>query len=198
MHSTDSEQSIEALENRAITALRNYDGAGALYLYKLLVKKGYKHAYCEIGNIYELGIGDVETDYKQAFEWYMKSVDDGDDPLGAYCLGRFYYLGRGTPIDYEKAQWYYKLAADSGVTIASLMLGRIYNLGLGINKDINEARKHFQTAANEGYVYAIKNLGSLEISSGNIVKGILLYVKGMWAHLKLYISNKHDPRIRSA
>ncbi|MCW8899655.1 MAG: sel1 repeat family protein [Gammaproteobacteria bacterium] len=194
----NSNNTIDNLVERAEAALRKSDGAGALYLYKALVKKGYKHAYCEIGNIYELGVGEIDIDYKQAHDWYMKSVDDGDDPIGAYCLGRIYYLGRGKSIDYEKAEWYYKLAADSGVTIAQLMLGRIYNLGLGNTRDIDKARQSFQKAAKEGYVYALKNLGSLEISCGNILKGVLLYVRGIWSHLMIYINNKRDPRIRSA
>ena len=195
---SDKDEDNKALFKKATNAFRQSDGAGALYLFKMLAKRGDTDAYCEIGNIYELGVDGVEKDYDQAFHWYKKSVDIGDDPVGVYCLGRLYYLGKGVEQDYSKAFWYYKLAADSGITPALLMLGRIYNLGLGVEKDVNEARRYFQDAANEGYVYAIKNLGGLEMSQGNVMKGVIIYIKGIWAHLKIYLHNKHDPRLRSA
>lgn len=183
--------------DEARKAFSNSDKNAALYLLRSLASDKELAAYREIGNIYELGGGGVEIDYKKAFSWYKKSVDEADDALGYYGLGRLYYLGRGVERNYESARWYFEQAASADIALANLMLGRIYNLGLGVEKDTHLARKYFNKAGENGYVQAIKNLGHLEIKDGNIIKGISLQLRGITLHLILYIKSSHDPRLRS-
>lgn len=188
---------IQERWDRAVSLVRNSDRAGALFLFKSLANDGELCAYREIANIYEIGGSNIECDYKQAFHWYKQSVDVANDALGAYGLGRLYCYGKGIDKDYEKALWYFNLASENNVPIGHLMIGRIYYLGWGVDKDLLKAEKHFRIAATSGLVYAEKLLGSLLMGNGKWMKGAIMYINGIWHHLRFMMNDKHDPRLRS-
>lgn len=197
MNELNNTDSIENRWEKAKECFRNSDAAGALFLFKSIAKDGETLAYCEIGNIYEFGGYGVEADSDKARYWYKKSLDEADDPYGAYGLGRLFYRDDSIGIDYEKAIWYFDLAANHDIEIANLQLGRIYMSGKDIEKDVNKAEDFFSKASLTGNVYAIKNLGALEIEKGNVFKGVKLYFKGILKHFLLFIKDRRDPRIRS-
>ena len=184
--------SLQDRWDKAKICIRNGDRTGALFILKSLVKDGELAAYREVANAYELC-----GEYREAFHWYKQSVDIANDAWGAYRLGRLYCYGNGVDKDYEKALWYFDLAAENRISMAHLMLGRMYYLGWGVNKDLVKAEYHFECAADAGLVYAEKLLGETLMRKGNWLKGIGIYIRGIWHHYRLIMRDKHDPRLRS-
>lgn len=196
---TSDSRAVKQRWQSAIDAFRSGDAAAALYLFKDLAKDGELGALREIGNIYELGDGGVEQDFKKAFYWYKRAVDEADDVWGYIGLGRLYYYGRGVVQDYEKAFWYYSMAEANNKPIVSLMLGRMYHLGHGVESDLRKARKYYLEAANEEYVFAIKNLGLLEMKSGHYLKGLYLRIRAILTALRILVKvGTRDKRLGSA
>ena len=66
------------------------------------VAEGVEEVKCQIGRMYEEGIG-IEKDINQAFYWYARSVEEDDDTEGKLYLARCYELGRGVKADLEEA-----------------------------------------------------------------------------------------------
>ncbi len=85
----------------------------AVPLFEEAAAKGNSDAECELGVIYELGLG-VEIDFSKAFAWYKKSAEHGSCG-GLYRYGRCFHKGIGTNVDLEEAlHWYERaLAMDN-------------------------------------------------------------------------------------
>lgn len=68
-----------------------------------------------IGAYYYFGLGNIEQDYKKAFEIIKECADEGH--LAAiYDLGaNFYFNGTGTDVNYELADYYLKIAKENGL-----------------------------------------------------------------------------------
>ena len=91
---------------------------------ELLTKvKDYSRAQFYLGKI-----AYHNNDYDEAFKWYSLSSANGCE-YGHHELGVCYYLGHGTPIDYDKARKCYLKAGD--LPDAYTNLGISTNLGLG-------------------------------------------------------------------
>jgi hypothetical protein len=66
------------------------------------------------------------------------------DPYSEAMLADLYYLGRGVPLDYERAFQLYGDAAARGLDFAQLMLGAMYVLGRGVSEDPATGRAWLQ------------------------------------------------------
>ncbi len=107
-------------DSKYTTFLYNYgnsvkktDGKLAIETYLKAVRNGYTGAYTAVGVIYELGMGGVEKDWKQAQAYYEKDADK----KGAKAM---YYLGqlfeKGGPNlekDERKSQKWFKMACKA-------------------------------------------------------------------------------------
>ena len=182
--------------DNVLSILKLEDKKKALDKLTLLEKLGFPYASFGIGVLYERGGSGVEKNYTQALYWFSRSADHEHNPNGAYAVGKYYFYGKGSEVDYSKAQQYLQIAHDAGVAPAQVLLGKMYTEGLGVKKDPEKAREFFVIAASTGNVFAIKNLACFEMSHGNIVKGVWLYVKGVVMHLFFILQNEKDIRLR--
>lgn len=194
-------QITEGIERRwqmALDAFRADDKKGALYIFMSLAKDEFYPAYTEIANIYELGGGGVTQDFNKAIHWYRKAAYQAGDEVAHVALGRLYYFGKGVTKSYTKAFEHYEKALSSRSPVALLMFGRRYHRGLDVPVNYNKAKEYYSESADNGNVFAMVELGNLEVENGNIVRGIIMKLKGVvLGFLYYYLRDKNDVRLRS-
>lgn len=88
---------------------------------------------------------------------FFKEKNEYDDAL--YNLGERYYLGRGVPVDEQKAVEFYIKSAEKGNPKAQYKLGVCYEYGRGIPKDDSRAIYWYTKASAQYYPYALYKLG---------------------------------------
>lgn len=71
-------------------------------------KAGFPEAQCMLGNMYQLGLGEVETDADQAIHWYYQSANQG------YSVATSNLAGMIWPISREAAAALNQLAQQQG------------------------------------------------------------------------------------
>jgi TPR repeat protein len=120
----------------------------SLIWYKKLLVKG-EDVFYHIGSFYERGEG-VTKDYKEAFNWYNKGLEnnlktkqsEGSIGFNYYLIASLYCEGGfGIEQNYEEAIKLYKLAADRGLELAMEALSRMYKEGQGVEKDEKIAKE---------------------------------------------------------
>lgn len=139
-------------------------------------------ALYEIGNCYQYGRG-VEINRAEADKFYNKALDifkntyealdqeaRGEQFLLSYLpyrIGKQYYYGQGTEIDFEEARIWFEGASDAGNQYAQYALGNIYYNGNGVEKDFECAMEYYQKAALQSNPYAEYKLAKMyEIGEG--------------------------------
>lgn len=126
------------------------DGSKALeWFYKAARNgEGEAQAMYHIGRFHFYGIA-TEQNYKQAFEWFRRACEVGDQDSNLY-LGWMYKDGLYVECNYETALEYFTKAADAGNPRAMTELGILYINGNGIEKDVPTAVQWFRKAAELG------------------------------------------------
>lgn len=151
----------------------------------LVILRGEKNnalALYEIGNCYQYGRG-VKINRAEADKFYNKALDifkntyealdqkaRGEQFLLSYLpyrIGKQYYYGQGTEIDFEEARIWFEGASDDGNQYAQYALGNIYYNGNGVEKDFECAMEYYQKAALQSNPYAEYKLAKMyEIGEG--------------------------------
>jgi len=68
-----------------------------------------------VGAYHYFGLGQIEKDYKKAFDIIKECADEGHI-AAIYDLGaNFYYYGNGTQINHELAKYYLNIAKEAGL-----------------------------------------------------------------------------------
>lgn len=80
-------------------------------------------------------------DYAGAFQ--MASAADSADPAVAALLGKAYYLGLGTDVNYAKALSYLETASKGGFPSAAYLLANASDFGNGTRMDKDEAARRY-------------------------------------------------------
>nr|WP_315117419.1 tetratricopeptide repeat protein [uncultured Neisseria sp.] len=161
--------------------LKLSDYEQALYWYRLASSQGYGPADCQIGTMYEYGIG-VPQDYKQAEEWFIKGGPYGEprwhlfmmysrmasegDIEAQYKLGFQYRYGGSVDqwdpsfgIDYKQALSLFRKLAEQGHADAQFQLAQMYNDGVGVTQNDVLAIYWYRKAAEQGVASAQFRLG---------------------------------------
>lgn len=121
---------------------------------------GNADAQYEMGNFYSEE-GSNHIDYKEAQEWYEKSVEQGN-VRAKFALAQLYDSGKGTIEDAgKKAFQYYLDLADSGYSTAQCIIGLKYRFGMDVKASDKEAEKWLLKAAVQGNVDAQRHLADL-------------------------------------
>lgn len=119
---------------------RNYRGAMECYL--RAADKGDGDSMSAIALLYVNGEG-VAQDYSKAMEWYLKSVETGNQGYKSQnAIGLLYYNGQGVKKDYVKAKEWFDKGYLEGDVDSIKMLIKIYNDGgYGVIRDIDRATR---------------------------------------------------------
>ena len=127
------------------------DYAKAVGWYTKAYEYGYNISYTDLADCYyEL------EDYKKAFQYYMKEVEDDCDENGysQFRVAECYEYGRGVSEDKAKAFDLYKKISDSPFDDwigdqADLKLANCYHHGIGVQQDLAKAFEIYNELAKD-------------------------------------------------
>ena len=97
-----------------------------------------------IGKMYCYGLG-TEQDYFQAFDWFLKSVEQGNR-FAQFSLANLYYYGNGVDKDLSQAFLWYQKSASQGQPYASYAVAQMYSKGEYVTKDDDTAQQYYKQA----------------------------------------------------
>ena len=104
-----------------------------------------------------------EKNLNAAFVYYHRSAEAGNS-VGNFCVGIFYFLGKGKiPQNHSVAAHYFEEAAKAGHADACYMLACMYNDGDGVPVDYEKAIRYLNLAARNGHERAKQTLNALGI-----------------------------------
>ncbi|OAQ29636.1 HCP-like protein [Linnemannia elongata AG-77] len=133
----------------------------AMEWYLRAAKQGHVKAQCEIGRLYENGLG-RPVDIKMAFEWYLKAAEGGS-LFSQKQVSAFYANGHGgVPRDDTKALEWARRAAEQELWDREFESGEMYEVGRGAPKDHVKAMEWYSKAADKGSASAVKRLNDLK------------------------------------
>ncbi|CCQ91880.1 hypothetical protein NITGR_90019 [Nitrospina gracilis 3/211] len=91
----------------------------------------------------------VSKENKEAYHWYRKAADQGNNVLAQYLLGELFEDDNiwWPSQDYAEAIKWYRKAADQDFPIAQFKLGYMYEYGIGMPQNYREAIKWYREAA---------------------------------------------------
>ena len=108
-----------------------------IYVLANAAKRDFSNAQYQLGSLYQDGIF-FEKDELEALYWYHKSALQ-NNRFGLNALGRSYYEGLGTTINYNYAFKYLSKAYDLDITESLGAIGYMYYMGLGTPKNKRKA-----------------------------------------------------------
>ncbi|QZT36409.1 sel1 repeat family protein [Halosquirtibacter xylanolyticus] len=120
-------------------------------------EQGMGDAMCNLAKLYRTGRGGVKQCDTMAFKYY-KMAAEHNHRVGIYCVGRCYYKGKGTKIDFKKAYDWLTVGDQQGTVAASYLRGVCLYKGRGVEKKSDEGLKLIRTSLDEGYTRAEKFL----------------------------------------
>ena len=96
------------------------------------------------GKMYCYGLG-TKQDYEKAFEWFLKSAQEGNK-FAQYSLANLYYYGNGVEKDLSQAFLWYRKSASQGQPYASYAVAQMYKNGEYVQKDESTAQQYYKRA----------------------------------------------------
>ena len=120
--------------------------------------KGDSAAQMQMSMLFLHGLAGVEVDHERAFQWCLKSAEQGYAE-GQALLGTFILEGTGTAKDPSSAAIWLRKAADNGSVISEYTLSILHFEGLGVDQSIPKAISLLRSAAKKGLDEAQVALG---------------------------------------
>lgn len=102
------------------------------------------YVWYRIGKMYCYRLG-TEQDYKQAFDWFLKSAQE-DNKFAQYSLANLYYYGNGVEKDLSQAFLWYQKSSSQGQPYASYAIAQMYNKGEYISQSEETAQRYYKDA----------------------------------------------------
>lgn len=147
----------------ARNAVKDKDYDRALELFSKEADKGNILAKYEIADLYRRNLcqGHNFEIYREALNGFLEiEPRTRQKAYVHYRIGRMFYDGYGTDIDYEKAFKWLKKAADEGNHLSEFIVGKMLCNGTGAERDTEAGTEYLTRAANSGNEYAQNYLDS--------------------------------------
>ncbi len=147
-----------AIETAETLLAGEVGSAPASKLYEVLprAEQGDADAQCDVGQIYERGLG-VPQDLRQAATWYQRAAEQGYE-RGLIQFGRMLWAGLGVQQNAVRAVECWLRPAEQGVADAQRRLGDAYALGKGVPWSYHEGAGWYRKAGLQGDAQAKLNL----------------------------------------
>lgn len=97
-----------------------------------------------IGKMHCYGLG-TEQNYEKAFEWFLKSAQEGNK-FSQYSLANLYYYGNGAEKNLKEAFGWYMRSAKQGQPYASYAVAQMYSKGEYVEHDEKTAQEYYNQA----------------------------------------------------
>ena len=105
------------------------------------------YVWYRIGKMHCYGLG-TEQNYEKAFEWFLKSAQEGNK-FSQYSLANLYYYGNGAEKNLKEAFGWYMRSAKQGQPYASYAVAQMYSKGEYVEHDEKTAQKYYKQALSE-------------------------------------------------
>ena len=107
------------------------------------------YVWYRIGKMHCYGLG-TEQDYEKAFQWFLKSSQEGHK-FAQYSLANLYYYGNSVEKDLSQAFLWYQKSASQGQPYASYAVAQMYSKGEYVAEN-NEIAQRYYKAALSGFL----------------------------------------------
>ena len=147
----------------ARNAVKDKDYDRALELFSKEADKGNILAKYEIADLCRRNLcqGNAFEIYREALNGFLEiEPRTRQKAYVHYRIGRMFYDGYGTDIDYEEAFKWLKKAADEGNHLSEFVVGKMLCNGTGTEKNTEAGTEYLTRAANSGNEYAQNYLDS--------------------------------------
>ena len=147
----------------ARNALKDKDYDRALELFSKEADKGNILAKYEIADLCRRNLcqGNAFEIYREALNGFLEiEPRTRQKAYVHYRIGRMFYDGYGTDIDYKEAFKWLKKAADEGNHLSEFIVGKMLCNGTGTERDTEAGTEYLTRAANSGNEYAQNYLDS--------------------------------------
>lgn len=147
----------------ARNAVKDKDYDRALELFSKEADKGNILAKYEIADLCRRNLcqGNAFDIYREALNGFLEiEPRTRQKAYVHYRIGRMFYDGYGTDIDYEEAFKWLKKAADEGNHLSEFVVGKMLCNGMGTERDTAAGTEYLTRAANSGNEYAQNYLDS--------------------------------------
>jgi uncharacterized protein len=128
----------------------------AVEYYEKAIKEEVVDAYCNLGNIYALGLGEeqgIVRDVPKGIQFLAKGAEEGSRQA-AYTLGCLYEKGEYIPQNHSKACYYLVLATLAGHDQAHRVLIIFQHTNKGnYNKEFDDAEHQYGKIQNMRKLY---------------------------------------------
>lgn len=104
----------------------------------------YSYVRYRIGKMHCYGLG-TEQDYEKAFDWFLKSSNEGNK-FAQYSLANLYYYGNGVEKDLSQAFLWYQKSSSQGQPYASYSVAQMYNNGEYVCQSEETAQRYYKDA----------------------------------------------------
>ncbi len=141
----------------ARNAVKDKDYDRALELFSKEADKGNILAKYEIADLCRRNLcqGNAFDIYREALNGFLEiEPRTRQKAYVHYRIGRMFYDGYGTDIDYEEAFKWLKKAADEGNHLSEFVVGKMLCNGMGTERDTAAGTEYLTRAANSGNEYA--------------------------------------------
>ena len=102
------------------------------------------YVWYRIGKMHCYGLG-TEQDYKQAFDWFLKSATAGNK-FAQYSLANLYYYENGVEKDLSQAFLWYRKSSEQGQPYASYAVAQMYDKGEYVSQSEETAQRYYKVA----------------------------------------------------
>lgn len=178
----NSRHAYMALGNYYCNGIEGYiqvDYKTASELYLKAFNNGTSADKLPLENISRIGayFYEKEKDYIMAFYWCKLASELGSDPLSEYYVGKCYFDGTGTKIDFKESVRYFESAMNKGITDSKLYLGQCYMQGFGgVAKDPERALTLFKDIySSHPEVY--NHIGNYYLEKDNMQNAAVVFEK---------------------
>ena len=102
------------------------------------------YVWYRIGKMHCYGLG-TEQNYEKAFEWFLKSAQEGNK-FSQYSLANLYYYGNGAEKNLKEAFGWYMRSAKQGQPYAAYAVGNMYENAESAEKDKKKSHGYYKQA----------------------------------------------------
>ena len=102
------------------------------------------YVWYRIGKMHCYVLG-TEQDYEKAFEWFLKSAQEGNK-FAQYSLANLYYYGNGVEKDLSQAFLWYRKSSEQGQPYAPYAVAQMYDKGEYISQSEETAQRYYKVA----------------------------------------------------
>lgn len=141
----------------ARNAARDKDYFRALELFSKEAEKGNILAKYEVADLYRRNVcpGNAHESYREALDGFLQiEPRTRQKAYVHYRIGRMFYDGYGTAVNYPEAFKWLKMAADEGNHLSEFVVGKMLCNGMGTERDTAAGTEYLTRAANSGNEYA--------------------------------------------